>query len=87
MNQPLSARLREFRFQSLIREAKMIRDEPPGPERSKEASSLIYSVMYKHALGRLSTAQREQILQTVDFAREHHAPEQQGPPPKINGLE
>jgi len=73
MSETLSDRLRQFRIESLIREAEMIRDEPPGPQRAKEARSLIYTVMYKYALGQLSHGEREQILQIVAFARDDHA--------------
>jgi hypothetical protein len=69
MNESLSERLRQFRFQTLVHEAEMIRDDPPSHQRSKEASSLIYTVMYQYALGRLSNAEREQILQ-VSYLRQ-----------------
>ena len=87
MSESLSERLRRFRIQTLIREAEMIRDDPPGQQRSKEAANLIYTVMYQHALGRLSNAEREQVLQIVSFARDYHTPEQQEPFPRINPLD
>lgn len=84
MTESLSDRLRQFRIETLIREAEMIRDDPPGQQRSKEARSLIYSVMYQYALGRLSNAEKVQILQIVDFARDYHAPAHQESAPRIN---
>ena len=87
MNESLSERLRRFRIQTLVREAEMIRDDPPSQLRSKEAASLIYTVMYQHAVGSLSNAEREQILQIVSFARDYHTPEQQKPLPRINPLD
>lgn len=87
MTESLSDRLRRFRIETLIREAEMIRDDPPGRQRSKEARSLIYSVMYQYALGRLSNAERERILQIVDFARDYHAPVQQESTPRINPVD
>jgi hypothetical protein len=87
MSESLSQRLQRFRIQNMIREAEMIRDDPPSQQRSKEAASLIYTVMYQHALGRLSNAEREQILQIVNFARDFHAPEQQETLPRIHPLD
>lgn len=87
MSDSLSERLQRFRIQSLIHEAEMIRDDPPSQLRQEEAASLVYTVMYQHALGRLSNAEREQILQIVSFARDFHAPQQQEPFPRINPMD
>jgi hypothetical protein len=87
MSETLSERLRRLRVQTLIREAELIRDDPPGALRTKEAHSLIYTVMYQSALGRLTSVEKQQILSIIDFARESHAPAQQEALPRIHPLD
>jgi hypothetical protein len=70
-----------------LREAEIIRDYPAGSERLKEANSLVYTVMYQCALGRLTYGEKEQILGIIDFAREHHAPAPREEFPRINPLD
>lgn len=79
MSEPLAETLHRLRIETLLRQAQIIRDHPPGEERSREAQRLLYGVMYDHALGRLSHDEREQILSLLDFARDYHAPESLGP--------
>jgi hypothetical protein len=87
MAETLSERLRRLRVQTLIREAEIIRDFPAGPERTKEAHSLIYTVMYQSALGRLTSGEKQQILGMVDFARQRHEPAGQEALPRIRPLD
>ena len=74
MSETLAETLHRLRIETLVRQAQVIRDHPPGEERSREARKLIFGLMYDHALGRLSPAEREQIMSLVDFARDYHAP-------------
>jgi hypothetical protein len=87
MSETLSDLLRRFRIETLVRQAEIIRDFPETEERTKEAAKLIYTVMYDHALGRLTHAEKAQILQTVDFARDYHAPPQDASPPGSDPLD
>ena len=79
MSETLAEGLHRLQIEALLRQAQIIRDHPPGEERSREARKLLYGVMYDHALGRLSYDEREQILSLVDFARDYHAPEAPSP--------
>jgi hypothetical protein len=75
MSETLAESLRRLRIEAFVRQAQLIHDHPPGDERLREARKLLYGVMYDHALGRLSSEERNQILSWIDFARDHHAPE------------
>ncbi|HPM83877.1 MAG TPA: hypothetical protein PLF81_24390 [Candidatus Anammoximicrobium sp.] len=75
MSEKLGEALHRLRIETLVRQAQMIHDYPPGEERTGEARKLLYGVLYDHALGRLSYDERERILGLVDFARDYHAPE------------
>lgn len=78
MSETLAEILHRQQIEGLVRQAEAIRMHPPGEERSREARKLIYAVMFDHALGRLSHAEREQILGGLDFARDYHVPESPG---------
>ena len=78
MSQTLAEILHRQKIDALVRQAETIRLHPAGEERSREARKLIYAVMFDHALGRLSHAEREQILGLLDFARDYHVPENAG---------
>jgi hypothetical protein len=78
MSETLGETLHGLWIEMLVRQAQMIRDYPPGEVRTREARKLLYGVMYDYALGRLSHAEREQILSRVDFARDYHAPDTPG---------
>ena len=78
MSQTLAEILHRQKIETLVRQAETIRAHPAGDDRSREARKLIYAVMLDHALGRLSHAERGQILGLLDFARDVHAPESPG---------
>ncbi|NLF72737.1 MAG: hypothetical protein GX575_27190 [Candidatus Anammoximicrobium sp.] len=78
MSEKLGETLHRLWIELLVRQAQMIGDYPRGEERTSEARKLLYSVMYEFALGRLSRAEREQILSWLDFVRDRHAPESLG---------
>lgn len=78
MSETLGETLHRLWIELLVRQAELIRDYPPGEERTSEARKLLYSVLYDCALGRLSRAEREQILSRVDFVRDDHAPDVPG---------
>jgi hypothetical protein len=75
MSETLAEILHRQRIESLVRQAQTIRAHPPGEERMREAQRMIYGVMLDHALGRLSHAERAQLLGLLDFARDTHVPE------------
>ena len=56
MSETLGETLHRGWIETLVRQAQMIRDYPPGKERTREARKLLYGVMYDYALGRLSQA-------------------------------
>ena len=87
MSQTLAESLHRLQIEALLHHAQMIRDHPPGEERSREARRLLYGVMYDHALGRLSDDERERILSLLDFARDYHAPEVPREPEETAALE
>ena len=78
MSETLGETLHRLWIETRVRQAQMVRDYPPGKERTREARKLLYGVMYDYALGRLSHAEREQILSRVDFARDYHVPDTPG---------
>lgn len=78
MSETLGETLHRLWIEMLDRQAQLIHDYPPGEERTSEARKLLYGVLYDYALGRLSHAEREQILSRVDFARDHHTPDASG---------
>ena len=78
MSETLGETLHRLWIEMLVRQAQLIHDHPPGEERTREARKLLYGVLYDSALGRLSHAEREQILSRVDFVRDHHAPDASG---------
>jgi hypothetical protein len=87
MTETLGEVLRRFRIETLVRQAEIIRDFSDGEERTKEAAKLIYTVMYEHALGRLTPSEKSRILEIVDFARDYHAPPQDAAPPGSDPLD
>jgi hypothetical protein len=78
MTETLATILHRQKIEALVRQAETIRMHPSGEDRSREARKLIYAVMFDHALGRLNYAEREQVLETLDFARDFHVPEPPG---------
>ena len=78
MTETLAAILHRQKIEALVRQAETIRMHPAGEDRAREARKLIYAVMVDHALGRLNHAEREQVLGTLDFARDFHVPEPSG---------
>ena len=75
MSETLAEILHRQQIEARVRQAETIRMHPPGEEHSREARKLLYAVMFDHALGRLSHAEREQILGRLGFARDFHVPE------------
>ena len=86
MGDTLAEILHRRQIEALVHQAETIRDHPPGEERSRRARKLIYAVMLDHALGRLTNAEREQILSLLDFARDYHVPESPGPVDDANPM-
>jgi hypothetical protein len=78
MSQTLAEILHRQKIESFVRQAETIRAHRAGEDRSREARKLINAVMLDHALGRLSQAERRQILGLLDFARDFQAPESPG---------
>lgn len=74
MSETLAEVMHRQQFESLVRQAETIRAYPPCEERLREARRLIYGVMFDHALSRWSDAERRQVLDLLDFARDHHVP-------------
>lgn len=87
MSETLAESLHRLRIETMLRQAQMIHDHPPGEERTREARRLLYGVMYDHALGRLSNEERQRILGLLDFARDYHAPEVPNPVGETGALE
>lgn len=75
MRERLAEILHRQQIEALLRQAETIRAFPPGDERVREARRMIYGVMFDHAVGRLSAAERAQLLELLEFARDFHAPE------------
>jgi hypothetical protein len=75
MRETLAEILHRQQIEALVRQAETICAHPPGEERLREAQRLINGVMFDHALGRLSHAERAQLLGLLDFACDDHVPD------------
>jgi hypothetical protein len=74
MSETLAKILHRQQIEALVRQAETVCAYQPGKERLREARKLIHGVMFDHAVGRLSHAEREQILELLSFARDYHGP-------------
>jgi len=75
MRETLAENLHRQQIETLVRQAETICAYPPGEERLREAQRLMYGIMFDHALGRLSHAERAHLLGLLDFARDGHVPD------------
>jgi hypothetical protein len=66
----LAAVLERHRLDARIREAEIIRDYPPGDERTHEARKLVRFTLYDFAVAKIDAAVRDQILGLLEFAHE-----------------
>jgi len=58
------------RLEARIRDAEIIRDYPPGDERTEEARKLVRFTLYDFAVAKIDAAVRDRILGLLDFAHE-----------------
>lgn len=75
MSETLAEILHRQQIEALVRQAETIRAHPPGEERLREARRMVYGVMFDHALRRLNAAERAQLLELLDFARDDFVPD------------
>ncbi len=68
MTESLSAILRRHRVNSLVDQAKLIRDFPDADQRIVEARKMIYAVLYDRALGKIDDQEKQQVLENLQFA-------------------
>lgn len=64
----LAETLRLRRVETLQSDAELIRDHPDAAERIQEAQRLIREAMCEQALGRMTLAERDRIMDVLSFA-------------------
>jgi len=69
MTESLSAILRQHRVNSLIEQAKFIRDFPDADQRIAEARKMIQALLYDRALGKIDDDEKQRVLENLHFAR------------------
>lgn len=60
--------LKRRRFTALVADAVLIRDATPGTERDEEASRYVRDAMLLFALRKITSAERDRILDVLSFA-------------------
>ncbi len=64
----LGETLRLRRVDAMHNDAVLVRDYPDSAERTVEAQRLIREVVYSRAIGRITTEERDRILDVLSFA-------------------
>jgi len=69
MTESLSAILRRHRVNSLIDQARLIRDFPDVDQRIVESRKMIQVLLYDRALGEIDDQEKQRVLENLRFAR------------------
>ena len=69
MTESLSAILRRHRVNSLVEQARLIREFPDADQRIAEARKMIPAVLYDRALGKIDDQEKQRVLENLQFAR------------------
>ena len=78
----LAETLRLRRVEASQSDAELTRDHPESSERMQQGQRLVREAMYHQTLGRITLAERDQILQTLSFAVKAMRPQANALPPE-----